>query len=210
LSFVKAAGGDTGRRVRNDYYPTPAIATYALARMIELPTRLWEPAAGRGHMVHELRRLGHIVLATDLHTYPDPLVNGIGTNMDFLDARSVVLVDWGIVTNPPYKQVAAFAERALQLSDFVAFLCRIQFIESQTRLKLFQRYPLTWVLPFSARFDYSEEAWAKRGSPMGGMICNAWFIWDYRYGRPKDDTRLRIIDTPAMMARRAREVHAAA
>lgn len=204
MSFTKASGGNTGKRVKNDYYPTPPIGTYSLAKMVDLPNRLWEPAAGRGHMVKELRRLGYDVIGTELNSYDDPLVDDLITGEDFL---STTLCDngTGIVTNPPYKLAKEFVKHALSLSNFVAVLCRIQFIESEKRLSLFKEYPLTWLLPFSARFDFSETQWQNRGHELGGMICNAWFVWDYRTPDGKD-SRIRIIDTRAMLEKRRVEL----
>ena len=53
-------------RVENDYYPTPPVATYALIKTLDVPDKIWEPAAGRGWISHELIRNGKNVYSSDL------------------------------------------------------------------------------------------------------------------------------------------------
>ena len=50
----------------HDLYETPACAVQALLRAESLPRTIWEPAAGRGAIVRELRSAGHVLIASDL------------------------------------------------------------------------------------------------------------------------------------------------
>jgi hypothetical protein len=50
-----------------DLYETPAGAVQALLQAEAIPQHIWEPAAGRGAIVRELRTAGHTVIASDLH-----------------------------------------------------------------------------------------------------------------------------------------------
>lgn len=209
MSFSKSFSRDSGKRAKNDFYPTHPVATYALSKMVSLPILIWEPAAGKGHMALELRRLGHSVVCTDLYSYSDPLVPDVKTGIDFLVTERC---DYdGIVTNPPYGGglAKAFSEKSLSLSSFVALLCRLQFIESRTRLSMFLAHPPTWIFPFSDRIGCIEEDWDERSGVLGGIVPYAWFVWDYRNGR-SEGTRMRWIDTKAMITKRNAELIRAA
>ena len=70
-------------RSENDYYPTPPVATFALAQHHPLPRRIYEPAAGRGWMSETLREMGHDVAASDLFEYSEPL-GPVEFGVDFL------------------------------------------------------------------------------------------------------------------------------
>jgi hypothetical protein len=52
-----------------DLYETPPAAVHALRRVEAIPHAVWEPAAGRGAIVHELRNAGHKVIASDICSY---------------------------------------------------------------------------------------------------------------------------------------------
>ncbi|OLS53767.1 hypothetical protein [Rhodovulum sulfidophilum] len=89
-----------------DYDPTPPDATAAFlavegARIRQLGGHIWEPAAGGGHMVREMRRWGFDVTASDLVGRGFPGVS-LRSFYDFDMAPAPV-----IVTNPPYCEVNA-------------------------------------------------------------------------------------------------------
>lgn len=173
-------------RITNDFYPTPPIATLSLLRNHEVPRRIWEPAAGRGHVSKELVRNGHEVVSTDLFEYPDPLVP-ITTGVDFT-ACDVVECE-GIVTNPPFRGnlPEKLLRRALEVYriPFVALLCRLTFLESARRYDLFDEHPPARVYVFSERINCHQD-YLDRDDGLGGMMAYAWFVWDDRYNITKN------------------------
>jgi hypothetical protein len=195
------------KRKANDFYPTAPTATYSLCRVEDVPRRVLEPAAGRGHIVHELRRLGHEVEASDLHRYDRSLVDDIRTGVDFLsvDGR------WdAVVTNPPYIDSLAekFARKALAVSGYLAMFVRLTFLEAKGRGSWFRgegRPSRVWI--FSGRLSCDEDM-IDAGLDLGGIVAYAWFVWDRRVqalagGRA---TELDWIDLDDMYGRRQAEV----
>jgi hypothetical protein len=185
-------------RKANDYYPTPPIATYCLLKSWQIPYRVWEPAAGRGHLSAELGRNGHSVVSTDLFEYEDPLLHII-TGVDFL--RSPIpagLAIEAIVTNPPYKNGNAekFISHAIELEvSLIAFLARLQFVTGKGRYdRVFSRTPPSAVMTKRVLCDES----AVDATGIGGMLEYAWYVWDRRVHR--SDTVMRWIDVDACYA----------
>lgn len=185
-------------RARNDFYPTPPVATYALWWMEgdAMPTELWEPTAGEGHLVRELERKGHRVTATDLYDY------GVGYESG-IDALTCPRVEArGVVTNPPYSEKfpMRLARRVLidHEYDYLAMFLRLSFLSSTERYDFFQRECVpSRVYTFCGRVNCGAEHLA-RGEQTGGMIDYAWVVWDRKrdYDHP---TELGYIDTRAML-----------
>src|SRR5687768_1679529 len=117
---------------RDDLYETPPAATRALLRTVELPPIVWEPAAGRGAIVRELKVAGIQVIATDLVAY-DGADPEITTAIDFLmERRAPDGCSSCIVTNPPYKLADAI-RHGLDLVDDVFKLLRLLALEGAGR-----------------------------------------------------------------------------
>lgn len=192
----------------NDFYPTPPIATYSLLRTLSVPYKVWEPAAGMGHIARELRRCGKSVIATDLYDY-DKKVTDIISGVDFLRTDTHHEVD-AIITNPPYKDgmAEAFVRRMLDLRvDFAAVLCRLQFACSDGRFKrLYRDDPPTSVLIFPKRINCNIEAANSLDAKdhIGGMLEYAWYVWDRRLTR--SHTEMSWIDMDRMVEDWNREV----
>lgn len=167
-------------RKTNDFYPTAPIATLSLLKNHIVPKRIWEPAAGKGHISKELIRNGHEVISTDLYSYENSLVD-IEGGVDFMEAapRNVD----GIITNPPYMNnlPQKFIEKGLQHYSFVAIFARLTFMESAKRYELFTKNPPNEILVFSQRIQCSEEYFTPKEKQIGGMVAYAWFIWNTRY-----------------------------
>ncbi len=172
----------------NEYYPTPPIATLALLKNHPVPKRLWEPAAGRGHISKELIRNGHIVHSSDLFAYDDPLVP-IETGVNFLTTEISRFDVDGIITNPPFKSnlPEKLIERVLTAPldgwpiTFLALFCRLTFMESARRYELFKKYPPSRILVFSERINCDESYFDKNHGLGGGMVAYAWYVWDYNW-----------------------------
>jgi hypothetical protein len=170
------SGGSESRN-DNDYYPTPPFVTNALCRKFIVPRRVWEPAAGRGWMAHELNRNGHKVISTELFEYANPLYE-TEWGVNFLSPDETRDVD-AIITNPPYekKLPQEFTQRALDLGvPFVAMLCRLLWVEADGRFEFFSKTPPTDILMMAGRFSCQEKNFDI--DPLGGMVSYAWFVWD--------------------------------
>jgi hypothetical protein len=98
-----------------DSHPTPRIAVECLLNaepdVLNTMTRVWEPAAGDGNIVHVLRDNGIPVIASDIEKGNCDL-HFVG---DFLQQTQAPTGAAVLVTNPPYKLAAQFAEHALSL-----------------------------------------------------------------------------------------------
>ena len=154
-----------------DSYSTPTSATHSLMKRVKFDGLIWECASGKGEMVKVLRSYNEVV-ETDIQT-----------GVDFLKTNLIVN---NIVTNPPYKLAEQFVRKALQSVDKkVAMFLRLNFLESQTRFKMFKELPLEWVLVFSKRQTLHPEGVIVT---TGGTIAYAWFVWNKEYkGHPQID-----------------------
>ena len=101
----------------NDCYSTPPVAVDALLSVESLPYRIWEPAAGHGHIVRVLRDAGHVVIASDIIHYTFAL----DFEADFLKQMRAPKGTELILTNPPYRRAAEFVCHALTLCPRVSF-----------------------------------------------------------------------------------------
>jgi hypothetical protein len=182
--FKAIVGRENRKRNDNDFYPTPGLALHALARVCDIPTNIWEPAAGRGHIAKELEKIGKNVYASDLNTYNNPLVSI--HIADFLNSETPKKCD-SIITNPPYMDNMAenFILNALSREEitFIAMLCRMQFINSERRYKnIYSQSPPNIIIAFSQRINCNEESADSYDylQHIGGMLEYFWFVWDRR------------------------------
>lgn len=137
-----ASNHSNEERDPNDYYATDPKALELLmeeyADELNLSRRIWEPAAGEGHLAEALRKRGRTVCATDIIERGYKL-DGV---VDFFSINSRMYCD--IVTNPPYSIAKEFVEHALDIVDEgrkVLMFLRLLFLESKKRKELFEKYP---------------------------------------------------------------------
>lgn len=160
------------KRKPSDFYPTPAAATVALIRLLNLApgSKVCDPACGEGDMAEVFRLFGYDTDAFDLrHTgYGEGGVSFIAPP----DDRFFFTYDL-IVTNPPFELAADFIRMACGNAGKVAMLLKSNYWNAAKRLKLWNdctptgHYPLTWRLAFLEK---------ERGkSPL--MDCD-WWVWD--------------------------------
>ena len=164
-----------------DFYPTPGWATRALFEHVFQNDKdywkkraVWEPAAGKGHMVRVLSEYFGTVYATDIGYYGG---EGDGdSTCDFLSDKDYnVMCDW-IITNPPFNKAEEFAIAALERCGRVALLCRLQFLETIGRYNnLWSHAPPSYVAVFSERIGMKKNEVSRRVS---SAPAHAWFIWD--------------------------------
>lgn len=169
---------DKKNRERDDFYPTPAWATEALLDRERFEGPVWEPACGDGAMSEVVKARGYDVVSTDLvdRAYGTPRV-------DFLMETQALAPN--IMTNPPYKYAAAFAQKALELATLkVAFLCRVQFLESAERRVIFDKRPPARVYVFTERLTMWRNG--VKASESSGTNCFVWVVWDSAHQGPTE------------------------
>jgi len=157
-------GRATLKERTDDAYDTPAEAVRALLTVEPLPTHIWEPAAGTGSIVNVLREAGHTVMATD-----------IDTGVDFLMEYRAPIGCGCIVTNPPYKLADEFVRHALTLVPHVVMLLRFNFLEGVGRSDIIDQQ-LRRVHLFRNRLPMMHRKnWT--GPRTTSMVAFAWFVW---------------------------------
>ena len=166
-----------------DFYPTPRIAVESLLGaepdVLNTMARVWEPAAGGGNIVHALRDNGIPVTASDVQRYGFDL-HFVG---DFLEQERGPIGCSVVVTNPPYKLAAQFAEHPLTLVPDVFLLLRLAFLESVGRTELLEHSGLRRVLVFRKRLPRMHRAGWDGPKALSSMAF-AWLCWRRNYAGP--------------------------
>ncbi len=189
MTTIAGAAGDKRHALKargDDLYETPSEAVLALLEAEELPWAVWEPACGRGAITRVLRDAGRQVYATDLIDYHSPDQDMAG--WDFLMETQVPLGVGAIVTNPPYKNAAAFARKAVELCPKVYMLLRLAFLEGSTRNDILD-HGLARVLVFKERLPMMHrDGWD--GPKSTSTMAFAWFVWDTSHRGPTELRRI--------------------
>lgn len=160
-----ACGNSDRARPQTDFYPTPPEVTYALLDFLDLPkeTLLWDCACGQGDMMDAFGKKGYKNIGTDIL---------YGT--DFLTCDHAFGADW-IITNPPFSQAEQFIEHCFELGVPFALLLKSQFWHARRRLRVFQKYQPSYVLPLTWRPDFLFREDGKHGAPLMEVI---WCVWN--------------------------------
>jgi hypothetical protein len=173
---IGASNHSASERAEHDYYATDPNTIDALLKCETFGPCIWEPACGEGHLSKRLIKHGFYVKSTDLIDRDF----GFG-GIDFLQESEKFPGD--IITNPPYKYAAEFANKALDLIEEghkVALFLKLTFLEGQKRYQsLFKDRP-----PKSVCVFVSRQVCAKNGKfDIGGQpaIAYAWYIWEKGY-----------------------------
>lgn len=134
-----ASSHSTGDREIDDFYATDPEAIDGLAKMIDIPHVVLEPACGMGHLSKRLEELGHKV-----YSY-DKVDRGYGKVQDFFFVESLPEDCSCIITNPPYRQHLEFILKALELLPDGGLCCMFSktiYLEGVDRYeKLYRNYP---------------------------------------------------------------------
>ena len=172
-------------REQDDFYATDPDAVDKLL-MVESPNgRIWECAAGAGHLANRLKEYGYEVYATDIKERGYAL-NGV---QDFLKAEKAGFITVGgydILTNPPYKYAKEFVQKSLELLP-VGCKCymflKLQFLEGVARYnEIFQSTPPKTVYVFKKRVLCAKNGDFERMREGGGSaVAHAWFVWEKGY-----------------------------
>ena len=162
-------------RVAQDFYRTPAEVTQALLRAeadrLSSFDTIWEPAAGDGAIVAELRET-HMVIASDIADRGCPHVR-VQSFFDYTRPAARA-----IVTNPPFSEVnwrdgkARWITHALDNLeiDYMTLLLPWTWPAAGGLNEIWEFnspslvYLLTWKIDFTGQ-----------GAPPQN---NAWFVWD--------------------------------
>lgn len=181
---------DALEREEKDFYPTPPEPTRALLAA-ELPRlrdfdTIWEPAAGDGAMVREIRGLGLNVTGSDL------VDRGCGAKIrDFYDFSQADRPALAIVTNPPFAEVgwgngkARWLYHALETLDveYMALLLNWTFPGAGGLASFWAKYPPARVYLMRWKIDFTGQ-----GAP---PMLNGWFVWDKQ---SPGETLLKMLD----------------
>jgi Predicted DNA modification methylase len=182
-------------RVPADLYQTPAWVTESLGEHVILAGRtVWDPACGEGKMVRALEALGARVIGSDLHDHGyGPMI----AEMDFLSPQAgrfaAQRVYQDIITNPPYGQRGATAERFIEvglsllpLGGILALLLQADFDSAKTRRHLFGECPhFAGRIVLNRRIEWFPREIKADGTKASGPSANhSWFVWQKRVLRP--------------------------
>lgn len=180
LTGTSLVGSSVNReRVEKDFYATPKESTEALLNNFDLSNceSFYEPACGDGAISKILlnRFKDALVRSTDL------VNRGYGRGeVDFLKISNADKFDC-IITNPPFKLIKEFIEKALTLSNkYIIMFAKIQLLEGLDRYKLFQKNPPKYVYVFSNRQNplRNGNSLDEKGKKWCSTMCFAWFIWE--------------------------------
>ena len=181
-------------REENDFYATDPYAIDKSIRFFEeigLSDNLWEPSCGQLHLSCRLKDYGYNVASSDLVKRNDYCIK-----LDFLQSTKMLENSEDIITNPPFKLASDFVKKSMKLLNngrLAVFLLKIQFLETETRAKLFKNCGLKYVGVFSNRiccamngeFDKYFKQDKITGQYRGGTQCYAWFVFQKGYnGEP--------------------------
>ena len=148
----------------------------ALLGAVPIKGRVAEPAAGRGHISHELKRAGLTVESFHIRAYENPLVPDIRLG-DIRKLESLTGFSW-VVTNLPYGDLEELAEILVKLGTRdrcnVALLVRAEWPIAKARRSLIHSHP--WfhgIVQLTSR-----PRWVERTKDSGSPRHNfCWCVW---------------------------------
>jgi hypothetical protein len=175
-------------RETDDFYPTPPEPTRAflhaeIDRLRDFSS-IWEPAAGDGAMVRELKDVGLSVVASDL------VDRGCGADIaSFYDFA--VAPSRAIVTNPPFAECNSRDGKGRWIwhaldrlnVEYMALLMNWSWPGAGGHGDLWERHPPARVYLMRWKIDFTGQ-----GAP---PMLNGWFVWDRRH---VGETVLRMLD----------------
>jgi DNA polymerase-1 len=152
----------------------------SLYRTIRIEGPIYEPCAGRGHLVVELRKLGFEVAAADLHPHADPLIPDIATGVDIFNLKSLAGYRFAI-TNLPYKEQDAILAHLLPIAArdgcAVAVLARSEWSSAVARRALIHGNP-----HFAGEVRLTKRPEWVRPAIASPRHWFSWFMWS---GQPR-------------------------
>jgi hypothetical protein len=178
-----------------ELYPTPPIITEAFLRVESLPRRIWEPAAGLGHMTKVLRDHGHFVFASDKYSYGSES----GFIQDFFEFKKAPAGTTCICSNPPFSMAGEFVRHGLSLVPKVAIFCRLAFLESKGRSDILENnlarvYPLIERAAMLHRWSPGPDGVYREwtGKKSNSAMAMSWMVFERHHDASKGATLRRI------------------
>lgn len=147
----------------HEEFSTPSWCVDRLLEACPIPMhgRWFEPACGKGNIVHAVNRYANQIQWTFMDIQPglaEYLTQRIPNSVQFPDGSFLDLNPPGfhadvIIQNPPYSLALPFVEKSLTLADHVVALLRLNFLGSADRAPFFQANPPdVYVLPNRPEF----------------------------------------------------------
>jgi hypothetical protein len=156
-------------------YCTPSHVVKALLKREQFVGTIWDPAAGKGHIVRVLTQCGYPdVIASDIKDW------GFELHMiqDFL--ASTRRAD-SIVMNPPFDKKAKFLVQAKRLVRHkIAMLVPLDFECTMG----FRRHELDLDFPWKAIYSFPQAIRWANVNRTWGKIKHAWFVFERGYEGP--------------------------
>ena len=169
-------------RSEDDFYANEPISVKLLLNEahFDVSEPIWECACGMGHMSQELINNGYKVRSSDLKDRGFPSTE----ILDFLSTDNKDVWSGNIITSPPFKYAKDFIYKSMELlqpNRKLAFLLRIQFLESADRKELFDNYPPKYVYVSRNRLKGSRNGDFSDKKNVGNAMALCWFIWEKGY-----------------------------
>lgn len=112
---------DVGDRENAEYY-TPEYALEYIYKYVSRYKKVWEPCAGKGHIVKYFEKKGHVVVATDII---------MGQQYDLHGSYSPPVDQYDIIiTNPPFKKKTVTLQRLFNIGKPFAILLPTMALDS--------------------------------------------------------------------------------
>lgn len=208
LSGTQLAGGKGNNdRVENDFYATNPIAVKMLLDKLSIPNidikrGILEPSVGQGHIIEGINSWihDHSLNGVDIKRYttcldikdrgyPNTIVQ------DFLTYNPNKKFNW-IITNPPFSIATDFVKKGMELLDDngrMDLFLKIQFLEGELRIDLFDKYPPKYIYVFRNRMATwnNGKPTDSNGKKWATTMCHAWFVW---YKNSKTEPIVRWLD----------------
>lgn len=169
-----ASNHSKDEREENDFYATPPKAVELLFNLEEFNKNIWEPAAGLKHIAQKFIDKGYNVRCSDIIDRTGDI-----EICDFLNTKEEW--DGDIVTNPPFKYAKEFVEKAMETvtnGHKVVMFLKLQFLETEKRRKLFDKYPIKTVWVASNRLGCAKGGDFEGKDNVGSAVCYCWFVWE--------------------------------
>lgn len=169
----------------HDWYVEPRWCVDALFDRLELRPgeSIWDPACGSGTIIASAIDHGLVARGTDLidrSAHCDFEQDFLADHWPIYEYQ--LTID-NVVTNPPFKHAIEFVERGLQVARRrVVILARLAFLESERRMRFFERTPLSQVMVMGPRISMPPgHLHTPEADAQGGQVAFCWLVWDKQH-----------------------------